>query len=144
MYWFLWKFGSFKAPSWQWLHGSLIYYYLCNQCLSPLMLWVWISIRAWCTTLCDKVCQWLPTGRWFSPGPQVSSTNKTDRRDIAEIMLKVASLTFIYLVYPMLPVSLNCPFLIAPSVFSNVDLSCVPYVASFYGLSIFDCPFGIL
>jgi len=27
--------------------------------LSPLMLWVWILIRAWCTTLCDKVCQWL-------------------------------------------------------------------------------------
>jgi hypothetical protein len=25
-------------------------------------------------------------------------------------------------VYPMLPVSLHCPFLIAPSVFSNIDL----------------------
>jgi hypothetical protein len=45
----------------------IIYYYLCNQCLSPLMLWVRISIRAWCTTLCDKVCQWLTTGRWFPP-----------------------------------------------------------------------------
>ena len=54
------------------------------------------------------------------------------------------SLTFIYLVYPMLPVSLDCLFLIAPSVFSNVYLSCVPNVASFSGLSIFDCPFGIL
>ena len=32
-----------------------------------------------CTTLCDKVCQWLMTGRWFSPGPPVSSTNKTDK-----------------------------------------------------------------
>jgi len=29
--------------------------YLCNQCLSPLMLWVRISIRARCTTLCDKI-----------------------------------------------------------------------------------------
>ena len=38
------------------------------------------------------------------------------------------------LVYPMLPVSLDCPFLITPS-------SCVPYVASFSGLSIFDYPF---
>ena len=36
------------------------------------------------------------------------------------------------------------PILIAPSVFSNVCLSCVPYVASFSGLPIFDCPFGIL
>jgi hypothetical protein len=29
------------------------------------------------------------------------------------------------LVYPMLPVSLDCPFLIAPSLFSNIYLSCV-------------------
>ena len=63
---------------------SWIYNYLCNQCLSPLMLWVWISIRARFKTLCDKVCQWLATGRWFLPGPPVSSTNKT------EIMLKMA------------------------------------------------------
>ena len=53
------------------------------------MLWVWISIRARCTTLCDKVCQWLETGRWFSPGPPVSSTNKTDRHKINEILLKM-------------------------------------------------------
>jgi len=46
-------------------------------------------------------------------------------------------------VYPVLPVSLDCPFLIAPSVFSNVyfrPVSCVPGVASVSGLSIFDCP----
>ena len=54
------------------------------------------------------------------------------------------SLTFIYLMYTMLPVSLDCPFLIVPSVFSNVYLSYVHYVASFSGLSIFYCPFGIL
>jgi hypothetical protein len=29
-------------------------------------------------------------GQWFSPGPPVSSTNKTDRHDITEILLKVA------------------------------------------------------
>jgi hypothetical protein len=29
-------------------------------------------------------------GRWFSPGPPVSSINKTDRHDVAEILLKVA------------------------------------------------------
>jgi len=69
------------------LDGSWIDNYLCNQCLSPLMLWVRISIRVRCTTLCDKVCQWLATGRWFSP---VSSTNKTDRHDKTEILLKVA------------------------------------------------------
>jgi len=42
------------------------------------------------TTLCDKVCQWHATGRWFSPGTPVSSTSKTDHHDIAELLLKVA------------------------------------------------------
>ena len=63
---------------------------VCNQCLSPLTLWVWFSIRARCTTLCDKVCQWLATGLWYSPGPSVYSTNKSDRQDLTEILLKVA------------------------------------------------------
>jgi hypothetical protein len=36
------------------------------------------------------VCQWLATGRWSSPGTLVSSINKTDHRDITEILLKVA------------------------------------------------------
>ena len=40
------------------------------------------------TTLCDKVCQWLAAGQWFSLGTPVSSTNKTDRHDITEILLK--------------------------------------------------------
>ena len=42
------------------------------------------------TTLCDKVCQRLAAGRWFSPGNLVSSTNKSDRHDITDILLKVA------------------------------------------------------
>ena len=42
------------------------------------------------TTLCDKVCQWLTTGQWFSPDTPVSSTNKSDRHDKTEILLKVA------------------------------------------------------
>ena len=41
-------------------------------------------------TVCDQVCQWRATGRWFSPDTPVSSTNKTDLHDIAEILLKVA------------------------------------------------------
>ena len=63
---------------------------ICNQCLSLLMVWFGISIRARCTALCDKACQWPATGQWFSPGPPVSSTNKTDRHDITEILLKAA------------------------------------------------------
>ena len=85
-----WAHCTVWKPSWLWSYGSWIYNYLCNQCLSPLMLWVRISIRARFTTLCDEVCQWLVTGQWFSPGPPVSSTNKTDHHDIPEMLLKVA------------------------------------------------------
>ena len=65
---------------------------LCNQCLSPLTLWVQIPLRRGSlnTTLCDKVWQWLATCLWFSPGTPVSSTNKTDSHKITEILLKVA------------------------------------------------------
>jgi hypothetical protein len=38
----------------------------------------------------DKVYQLLAHGRWFSPGTLASSTTKTGRHDIAEILLKVA------------------------------------------------------
>jgi len=49
--------------------------------------WSWWGVLD--TTLCDQVCQWLAAGQWFSLGTPVSSTNKTDRHDIAEILLKV-------------------------------------------------------
>jgi hypothetical protein len=42
------------------------------------------------TTLCNKVCQLLATGRWFSPGTPVSSINTTDRHNKDGIFLKVA------------------------------------------------------
>jgi hypothetical protein len=38
----------------------------------------------------DKVYQLLAHGRWFSPGTPASSTTKTGRHDMAEILLKVA------------------------------------------------------
>ena len=37
--------------------------------------------------------QLLAHGRWFSPGTPASSTTKTGRHDIAEILLKVALIT---------------------------------------------------
>jgi hypothetical protein len=77
--------------SWSWSYGSWIYNYLCNQCLSPLTLWVRIQLKrgGFDTTLCDNVCQWLAAGQWFSPGTPVSSTNNIDRHEITEILLKV-------------------------------------------------------
>jgi hypothetical protein len=57
-------------------HDHMVVGFICNQCLSPLTLWVRIPLRRGVldTTLCDKVCQWLATGQRFSPGPPVSST----------------------------------------------------------------------
>jgi hypothetical protein len=46
-----------------------------------------------CTRLAaasDKVYQLLAHGQWFSTGTPASSTTKTGRHDIAEILLKVA------------------------------------------------------
>jgi len=52
--------------------------------------WDYISRSVLDTTLCDKVCQWLTIGRWFSQGTAVSSSIKTDRHEITEILLKAA------------------------------------------------------
>jgi hypothetical protein len=84
--------------------GSWIYNYLCKQCPWPLMLWVQILLRARCTTLYDKACQWLATGGRFSLGSPVSSTNKTDcfdltmdqTDDLPQLMLTITSLMWLY------------------------------------------------
>ena len=51
-------------------YGSWIYNYLCNQCLSPLVVSL-IPVHG-------EVCQWLETGWWSSHGTPVSFTNETD------------------------------------------------------------------
>ena len=91
----IWKFINqitIRGPSWSWSYGSWIYNYICNQCPSPLKLWVRTPLRRSVldTTLCDNVCQWHTTRRWFSPGTPISSANKTDQHDITEILLTVA------------------------------------------------------
>jgi hypothetical protein len=51
------------------------------------------TLQKRCTRLADpsdKVYQLLAHSRWFSPGTPASSTTKTGRHDIAEILLKVA------------------------------------------------------
>ena len=87
-YWFEIQI-TYQGLPWSWSYGSWIYNYLCNQCLSPLTLWVRIPLRRGVldTTLCDKVCQWLAVGRWFSTG---FIHQKTDSDELTEILLKVA------------------------------------------------------
>jgi hypothetical protein len=52
-----------------------------------------VDYKKRCTRLAtasDKVYQLLAHGWWFSPGTPASSTTKTGRHDIAELLLKVA------------------------------------------------------
>ena len=58
----------------------LQFYIIVNQCLSPLKLWVWTLFMARCT--CDSLV--------VVSGYSDFLTNKTDRHDITEILLKVA------------------------------------------------------
>ena len=69
----------------------MIYNYLCNQCTSPLTLWVRIPLRLGDlnTSLCDKAGLWRAS-LWLSPHTLVSSTNKIYHHNITEILLKVA------------------------------------------------------
>jgi hypothetical protein len=69
-----------------------------NNSYKPITNTAWVRIRLCklqkgCTRLAaasDQVYQLLVHGRWFSPGTTASSTTKTGRHDIDEILLKVA------------------------------------------------------
>ena len=60
-------------------------------------MFMWVHARlcklqkrcTWLAATSDKVYQLLAHGRWFSRGTPGSSTTKTGRHDIAEILLKV-------------------------------------------------------
>ena len=114
----------------------------CNQCLYH-HLSCEFEPRSWRgvldTTLCDKVSRWLATGQWFSPGTPVSSTNKTDRHDITEILLNVALNTInhklliekntcqsynvcIWFYWPNWPLDKTCPF---PTLINDSSIVCL-------------------
>ena len=98
---FLFYFSCFSDCQWMKTHKvtcrvyatlltnemSFLIAFLVACCLFPLVCHVAQTSH---TTLCDKVCQLLVTGRSCSRGTLVSSTNKTDHHDINEILLKVA------------------------------------------------------
>jgi hypothetical protein len=69
-----------KGLSWSWSHGSWIYNYLCNKCLSPRTLWA-ESRSGEVYSIQHYVSQLLAAGLWFFPCTSVSSTNKYERHD---------------------------------------------------------------
>ena len=88
---------------------SFIIHVLSIITIQVLLTFSYFTFMAWQgvldTTLCDKDCYKLVTGRWFSPGTPDFSTNKTDRHNITEILLKVALNTInqtIFYVYCLL------------------------------------------
>jgi len=71
--------------------STLIHYHF--RVMSYVHLWK-LTVQARCTR-CNIMCKELTAGLLFSPGTPVSFTNKTDRDDITEILLKVALSTMI-------------------------------------------------
>jgi hypothetical protein len=79
--------------------GSMSYVVgLPNNSYKPIINTTWVraqlcKLQKGCTqpaAASDKVYQLFAHGRWFSPRTPASSTTKTSRHDIAEILLKVA------------------------------------------------------
>ena len=58
-------------------------HYLVNTSITATCMFVEVSHAL-------QLCQWLAVCRWFSAGTPISSTNKTYRHYIAEMLLKVA------------------------------------------------------
>jgi hypothetical protein len=83
-----------KGPGW---FNELVSW-ITNNSYKPITNTAWVrallcKLQKGCTRLpaaIDKVYQLLGHGRWSSPGTPASSTTKTGRHDIAEILLKVA------------------------------------------------------
>jgi hypothetical protein len=75
--------GNFMALEFKTTCAICAYHYLSCEFQSHL----WQGVLN--LTLCDKVCQWLVAGQWVSLDTPVS-TNKTDRHDKTEILLKIA------------------------------------------------------
>ena len=81
-----------KGPSWSQLHGTYVVGFTTTYAISAYQYHHWsceFEPHSWRgilnTTLCNKVCQLLATGRWFS--------QCTDHHDITEILWKVALIT---------------------------------------------------
>ena len=60
IYCWLCMHGSWVS-SWSWTYGSWIYNFMCNQCLSPLRLWVRFTLMARCADI-QFVCEFRYVG----------------------------------------------------------------------------------
>ena len=79
-----------RGQSWSWSYGSWSYNYLCNLCWSPLKV---MSSNPTHDKM-DSIQNYAI--KFVSAFLLVSATNKTDRHDIIEVLLKVALNTITY------------------------------------------------
>ena len=119
--------GSLEQLFTLYLGLSWIYNYLCNQCLSPLSLWVRFLLMARCTRYNIIWSSLFVSDAWVSPGTPNSSTNKSNYLDITEILLRVVlnTITLKYrlnsiLKYLTFIVPKLCPFIICKIMFALV------------------------
>ena len=84
-WYFVPRFFKINDTMWDALDQALIYF-LIGYIYFSFNFQIKKKTRTLDATLYDNVWQWLVAGRWFSPGTPVSSTNKTDRHDITEIL----------------------------------------------------------
>jgi hypothetical protein len=92
-------------------------------------------VRCTWYNICNKICQWLATGQWFSLGTQVSSTNKTCCHDITEILLKVA-LNAINQIKPYQTEAVTLKNIWRKHIIKNGNLNCSDLIMSFFMLNI--------
>jgi hypothetical protein len=134
-----------------------------NNSYKPTTNTVWVraqpcKLQKGCTRLAAasaKVYQLLAHGRWFSTGSPASSTTKTGRHDIAEILLRVALSTInqfkslswigvgvIYVICVCLRILVSNTYCVVFFCVFYLSTSRVPNVASFSELFILDCTVG--
>ena len=80
---------------------------------------------------------WLIAGQWFSPGPPVSSTNKTDRHDITEISLKVALNTItltlaLYISYVLIHIYYYLPLFYTFVIYTHVEMFMINHAVNLH------------
>jgi hypothetical protein len=72
------------------MYSQKFYDYIKNDCSLCYNIAIWCHGQVWLTVFIYMI---------YSPGPPISSTNKTDHHDITEILLEVALNTLTLYIY---------------------------------------------
>ena len=95
------KFCAKSRKNYVYLYYIIHFYFTPKWAAMVVIVKLWVQIPP--VSRCTRYnIMWSSlTDQWFSPGTSFSSTNKTDRHDIVEILLKVALNTIIQPSHPL-------------------------------------------